>query len=292
MMKAENNNLQVARWTDDFAQCEEFLAQVGPRIKDESKYMAFRYGVGMYYEDIASEIQAELWQQRLEIDTVGPFAKESPKQAADFLLGGYRIHERARTIARRIAKRQSKQADELADVRQPDLPQDIATQLLDIAKGLPRIFAEIPNFTPRDRDISSMELLRQVGFDDLPEEKRDQVAQAAGVSSSKQSAFCEYYDQNGHLSPSDRKAWSRAFPKIRALPQDKFKSLLVIVLAFALSLGLGIAIDQGRSRQNALAHQETLIRQDAVAHQETLIEEDPAARQGNLIRNALAHQPT
>jgi hypothetical protein len=60
------------------------LTEVGPRIDRESRYMARRYGVGMYHEDIKSEIQAELLLQMLEIDTDGSFAQDSPKEAADF----------------------------------------------------------------------------------------------------------------------------------------------------------------------------------------------------------------
>jgi len=107
-MKGQANNLQLARWTDDTAQREKFLTDVGPRIDRESKSMARRYRVGMYHEDIKSEIQAELLQQMLEIDTDGPFAKDSPEEAADFFLEkeNYRIRERARSLARKIAKKQ------------------------------------------------------------------------------------------------------------------------------------------------------------------------------------------
>jgi hypothetical protein len=282
-MKDQANNLQVACWTDDPAQREKFLTEVGPRIDRESKKMAHRYGVGMYHEDIKSEIQAELLQQMLEIDGDGPFAKDSPKEAADFFLEkeNYRIRERARSLARKIARKQSRQAEILADVRQPDLPPEIKTQLFAIAKSLPRITSGTPNLTPRDSDIFRKEVLRQVGIDVLDAPIFDQVAQAAGISSSKQRAYNEYHEEHGQNSVSDRKAWSRARAKVvKAFTRAKLISLLVIVFALSLALYNG-------SHQSRSSHQGDFVNQDRFSHQNAL------AHQGSKIHQiGRAHQTT
>jgi hypothetical protein len=271
-MKGETNNLQVARWTDDPAQQEEFLTEIGPRIKSQSKSMAHRYRVKNHWEDIASEIGVEFLQRMHKEDADGPFAKDSPKEAADFLLEkeNYQIRERARSLARKEAKKQSRQAEILADVRQPDLSPEIETQLFAIAKSLPRITSEIPDFTPRDNDIARKEWLRQVGIDDLPAPIFDQVAQAAGISGSEEREYIKDHDENGHSSASDRKAWSRASAKVaKAFTRAKLASLLMLV--FALSLALCSAIHQGRA-----IHQNAFVNQGSFTHR------NDRARRGNL----------
>ena len=326
-MKRKTNNPQVARWAKDPAQKEKFLTEVGPRIDGESRHIPQRYGVGTYQEDIASEIRLELWQQIREKDADGPFAKDapfakaSPKAAADFLGANFRIRERVRSLARKEARKQSRQAEILADVRQPDLPPDVETQLFDIAKSLPRITSGTPDLTPRESDIVRKEVLRQVGIDDLSGSSFDQVAKAAGVSSSEQRAYNEYHEKKGQNSASDRKAWSRASGKVRKafsydketkdFDREKFTSLLVIV--FALSLALLSAFHQDRSihqnafvnqdrfihlaqqvnriHQTALAHQVNRIHQTALAHQVNRIHQTALAHQVNRIhQTALAHQ--
>lgn len=295
-------NLHEAHWTQDPYQREEFLTKVGPRIDRESKYMAHCYGVGIYQEDIASQIRSELLEQMDERDTDGPFAKDTPQEAIALFLAkdNYRIRERARTLVRSISGKRSRQAEILADVRQPDLGPDIQTQLLTIFETFPRIVSKIPDLTARDFDILCKETFRQVGADDLSAEVLEQALQPTGISGTEILAYCEYYDQHGHLSPSDRKAWSRARPKLKDF-RDKFKWLLVI--GFALSLGLH-AIHQSRSNrqndfvnhgsrihQNALAHQGNLIHHSELAHQSNLIHQNDLAHQDGLIhQNGLAHQ--
>jgi hypothetical protein len=385
-MKGQTNNLQVARWTDDPAQIEKFFTEVGPKIAGESRHIARRYGVAMYLEDIESEVKANLWQQMLEADTGRSFAKDSPKEAADFFLEkeNYRIREWARLHARKIAGKQSRQAEILAgvrppdlpvvsaelntiqtpvlpvgsiylddliqrylvriglqkypfltpseltqyaflsifriiqkhplvgvddehfwdcvmsnqrvdhicllpdtkdgrnwfrqaghqtailfkdvmnvkgfvrrvflnlilddieyeqpsrdnmiddnyrdcltNVRQPDLPPNVETELLAIAKCIPRVISETPGLTSREREILRLEMLRRIDVGDLPTPIFDQVAQAAGICSSELRAYNEYHGERGHLSPSDRKAWSRARAKIaKAFTRAKLTSLL------------------------------------------------------------------
>jgi len=110
-MTSETDILHAARWINDPLQREVFLAEVDPTIVRESKRWARAYRIGDYHEDIASEMRAEYLQEMVEGSTDGPFAKDSPTEAAKSLLGTPRIPERARTIARRIAKKQSRQAE-------------------------------------------------------------------------------------------------------------------------------------------------------------------------------------
>jgi hypothetical protein len=286
--------LQIAHWTDDPAQREEFLTRVGPKIDKESGYMARRYRVATYSEDIATQIRTEFLQQMNTKDLDGPFTKDSAREAADSLLekGNFRIHERARTLARKIDKRQSRQADVLAEVCQPELPPSVEQQLLGIAQSIQIAISQIPDFTARDSKIFRLETLRLTQVDDLDAPMFEQAAKAAGVSVSEARAHIEYHEQQGHLSPSDRKAWSRARAKVlKAYSRVKFASLLVILLALSLPLYSGV--HQSRSvHQNAVAaHQSNFSHQEALAvhqtnfvHQETL-----AAHQTNFVhQNALA----
>jgi hypothetical protein len=274
--------------------------------------MAYLYGVGMHLEDIESEVKDKLWRQMLEVDTGGPFAKDTPKEAADFFLEktNFRIREWARLSARKEAderkkqsgqaddladvcwpKKQARQADEIANVRQRDLPPDVETELFAIAKSLPRITSATPNLTPRDSDIVRKEVLRQAGIDDLPAPIFDQVAQAAGISSSELRAHVENHDEHGHLSPSDRKAWSRARGKIaKALTRAALTSLLAVV--FALSVALLNATHQGRlSHQNDFVNQGSLIEEKASTHQRSLTDEVASTHQRNLTDEvASTHQ--
>jgi hypothetical protein len=132
---------------------------------------------------------------------------------------------------------------------------------LAIAESIPRVISETPNLTSRESEILCLETLRQVGIDDIPASKFDQVAQAAGTSGPKLRAHVEDYDENGHLSASDRKALSRARAKVlKVLTRAKLVSLLVIV--FALSLALYKGIHQGRS-----SHQNDFVKQSCFSHQ-------------------------
>jgi hypothetical protein len=299
-MKGESNNPQVAHWTDDLDQREEFLTEVSSRIKSQSKSMAYRYRVKDDWEDIESEIRVKLLQQMDKKNPDGPFAKafakDSPKEAADFLLenGNFQIHEQAKSIVRKEAKKRlrqgeileanewSRQAKILADVRQRDLSPEIGARLFEIAQSLPGFTSVIPDFTPRDNDIVRKELLRQVGIDDLPAPIFDRVAQAAGVSSSEQRAYNEYHEEHGKNSESDRQAWSRARAKVKKAytKASLLTSLFVLVFVFALSLALGKDTHQARSD-----HQGDFANQGSFDHQPDL------ARQGNLInQNDSDHQ--
>ena len=90
-MKTETDNLPVAVWTDDPAQQEEFFAEVDPIIIRESNRWPSFYGVRMDCEDTAQESRLKLFQQMHDRDADGPFAKDSPKEAADFLKDNFRI---------------------------------------------------------------------------------------------------------------------------------------------------------------------------------------------------------
>lgn len=289
-MESEINILYVERWTDDPAQQEKFLTLVGPKIVCESRYMANRYRVGNYYEDIASDIRAQLLERMHKRDADGPFAKDSATEAASLLLdsSNFQIREWARPIARKIGRRQSRQADVLAGVREPDLPQDIATQLLSIARGLPLVISEARNLTSMESKVFRMESLRRAGVDDLPAEIFDQAAQASGISSSELREFNKDHEQQGHLSEAKRKTWSRARAKVKnALSRAKVASLLAIV--FALSLALFNATHQDRFiHQPDVAHQGgNLIHQPDVAEQSMLAHQTGFAHQsGNFV-----HQP-
>ena len=280
-MKGEANDLHATRWTDDPARQEEFFTEVGPKIDSESRNMARRYGVELYQEDIRSGVRAELWRQMLKKDTDGPFAKDSPKEAADSFLEkkSYEIRELARPLARKEARKQSRQAEILADVRQPDLPEDVETQLFAIAKSIPRIISETPDLTSRESEILRLETLRRSEVDDLAAPIFDQVAQAAGTSGPELRAHVEGHDEQGRLSDSDRKAWSRARAKVtKALTRAALTSLLTIV--FALSVVLLGAIRQGRStHQRALVNQGSFAHQSDLARQDNVIDEDTRAHQ-------------
>jgi hypothetical protein len=185
----------------------------------------------------------------------------------------------------------SRQADELAKVRQPDLPPDVENDLFAIAKCLPIIVSKTLGITPRESEVLCLETLRVSHVDDLPESTIYQVARAAGITGPKQLEFNKYHDENGHLSPSDRKALSRARAKVaKALTRAALTSLLAIT--FALSLALLNAIHQGRSdHQNALVHQGNLIDEVALAHQDTFSDEIARNHQDNLSGEvAYAHQ--
>lgn len=288
-----SNNLHAPRWTDDPAQREDFLNKVGPRIDSQSKSMARRYRVGRDREDIKSEIQVELLRQMNAPDADGPFAKDTPGEAAAFLLANenYEIRELARSPARKEAKTQSRQAEIFADVRQPDLPPDVLTELGAVANSLPRIFSETPGLTAREREILLLETLRLSMVDDLPASEFDQFAEAAGTSGPKLRAHVEDHDKQGRLSPRDRKTLSRARAKVRkAVTKAKLKSFLAIV--FALSLPLLGATHQGRaSHQIALVNQGGFAHQIALANQGNLIDENARGHQGNLVdETAPGHQ--
>lgn len=280
-MKTETNNLQAARWTDDPAQQEEFFTEVAPTIDNESKRWIRFYGVSVDREDMASDMRLKLCEQMGKRDTDGPFAKDSPKEAADSLIANYKIREPIRWDARKLGNKQRRQAEILAQVGPPDLSPDIETELFAIVKSLPQIASAIPNFTRRDREIFLKEGARQIDLDDLSAEKFDQAAQALGFASSELRSYFKDHDEDGHSSASDRKAWSRARAKVaKALTQAKLISLLVIV--FAVSLALYNPIHQDRA-----AHQNGFVNQDSLIHQPDL------AYKGNLIhRKALAHQET
>lgn len=293
-MKSETDILHKARWTDDPAQCAEFLELVSPKINSESKSGAHRYRVGDYHEDIESEIRLQLWQQMVEGSTDGPFAKDSPAEAANYLLGTSGISERPRTIARRIGKRRSRQAEILEGVCHSNMTPDIETELMAICRSFPLVMAKIPELTVRELDVLGCEILQQIDAGVLSADSFDRLAQAAGVSSDKARAYNEYHDKNGHSSDSNRKALSRARSKAKAafydkekkaLDREKFKSLLMIVLA--LSLALFNATHQDRSdHQNVFVNQSSFTHQPAVAHQGgNLIHQPEAARQGLVITN-------
>lgn len=271
-MKSETNNLQVASWADDSTQQEKFFNAVHSRIEAESRYMAGLYRVRMYQEDIESGVRLRLSQQMRKRELGGPFAKDSPEEAADFFLEkqNYRIREWARPLARSLAdtekKKQRKQAEVLANVRPPDLSQDRESKLFDVCKSLPQI-SEISNLTPRESEAFCMEMLRRLDIDGHPASVFDQFAQAAGIAGSEERAYIKDHDENGHSSTSKRKALSRALAKVKkAFTAAKVLALLGIVLA--LSLVLCNATHQRRSsHQNLFVTQGSFIDQNAPEHQ-------------------------
>jgi len=287
-MKRRAKNLQAARWTDDPAQREKFLNEVEPKIDGESKLMARRYRVGMYQEDIKSETQLGYLQRMDQGDTDGPFAKDSPEDAADVFKDkeNYQIRERAaRPLARKEFTRQSRQAELLANVCQKELLPDFEAQLFAIAKGLPLIISRTPNLTPRESKIFRKEALRRVDIDSLPADVFDQVAQAAEISASEEREYIKDHDENGHSNASDRQAWHRACAKVKkALTQAALK--LLLALAFALSLASLNAIHQGRSinqddfvNQGKFIHQKALAYHGNLKHQKALAQLDDAIHQ-------------
>jgi len=284
------NNLQAAHWTDDPAQQAIFFTEVDRAIKPEAIRWIRFYGAAMDPEDIASQMRLKLCEQMSKRDPDGPFAKASPKEAADFLIANWEIREPIRSEARNLGKKQrrqaeilareekARQAEILAGVSAPDLPQDSIARLLAAARSIP-VMVEASNLTSRENEVFRKESLRQIDLEGLPASVFDQATRAAGVSSSEQHAYDEYHDQHGRSSDSDRKAWSRALAKVtKAFTMTQLLSLLVIVLVFSLSLAL--SLHQGRSD-----HQDELVKQSNFMHQDDL------ARQGNLIpRKALSHQ--
>jgi hypothetical protein len=295
-MESDTNNLQAARWTADPAQQEKFFAAVGPRINAESRSIARKYGLGMYHEDIRSDIEIKLLQQMSKINTDGPFAKDSPEEAATSLLenGNFLIHNLARSLAGEEADRrrkQSRQAEILAHVGPPDLRPDAEKVLFALAESLPRVVSKTPDLTSREIEILRLEGLRCNNVDDLPTPIFDQVAQAAGTSGPELRAHIEDHDERGHLSPRDRKTLSRARAKVKkVLTAAAAMSLLTIV--FALSVALLDAIHQGRSiRQNDSVKQASLIDEIALTHQDKLSNEIALDHQGYLTDEiALTHQ--
>jgi hypothetical protein len=286
-MKTNNNNLQVARWNDDPTQRGECLSKLIPEIKSKSKSRARRYRVEFYQEDIESDTQLKLLQQMVEADPDGPFAKDSPQEAADFLLDGLRISNRLDLHARKEGKRQSRQAEIFEDlVPEPDVPPDMEKQLMDAVPMIQRIISLMPNFTASDRQSFLYDSLLITGVYDLPEPKFVQALKAAGVSIPDARAYKENYEKHGGLNSRNRKARSRAHLKIKEAftTAAKLRPLLVFVLAFALPLALVLnsAIQQPRSvRQNdfvnrlnfghqiAFAQQGSLIHRKVLSHQET-----------------------
>jgi|ERR1700754_1821261 len=287
-MKTETNNLQVAGWTDDPAQQEEFFAEVEPIITRESNRWPSFYGVRMDREDTAQESRLKLLQQMHNKDADGPFAKDSPKEAADFLKENFRISERLRRDARNLGSKQRRhakileqsQAEIFNEIVPKELPKDFVERLFAVCKSLPQI-SEISNLTPRESEAFRKEMIRRTEVDDLDPAEFDQAVEAAGISSSEQREYNEDHDKNGHSSDRDRKALSRALTKVKtAFTQAKLLTLLMILLALSSSLVLSSAIDQARSD-----HQGDTVSQRSLSHQEYL------ARQSSVIkRNTCAHQ--
>lgn len=279
-MKSETNNLQVAGWTEDSTQQEKFFNAVHSRIEAESEYMAGFYGVRMYQEDIASGVRLGLSGQMRERAIGGPFAKDSPEEAAAVFLDkkNYQIREKwARPLARKIAKERLRQAEErpgqaevLAKVGPPNLRQDVESKLFAVCESLPQI-SKLSNLTPRESEAFCMEMLRRLDIDDHPASVFDQFAQAAGIAGSEERAYIKDHDENRHSSASNRKALSRALAKVKiAFTAAKVLALLGIVLA--LSLVLCNATHQRRSsHQNHFVTQGSFIDQNAPEHQSNLI---------------------
>lgn len=290
-MKSETN------WTADSAQQEDFVTEVAPTIKHESYRFTRFYGVPMDCEDIGQDMWLKLCEQMSKRDPDGPFAKASPKEAADSIIANYKIREPIRSEARNLGKRQrrqneilvrerkARQAEILAGVRDFDLPQDSVAPLLAAARSIP-VMAETSNLSSRESEAFRKELLRQIDLEGLPASVFDQATRAAGVSSSEQREYNEYHDKNGHSSPRDRKALSRAFAKVKkAFPRAKLLSLLMIVLALSLAL----SVHQGRSiHQKDFVNQDSFTHKNDLAHQNSLIYQKRARRhQSGLVNQQL-----
>src|SRR5690349_3002990 len=98
----------------------------------------------------------------VEGSTDGPFAKDSPTEAANYFLSTSGITERPRTIARRIGKRRSRQAEILEGVCHSNMTPDIETELMAICRSCPRVIAKIPELTVRKVDALGCEMLEQI----------------------------------------------------------------------------------------------------------------------------------
>lgn len=288
-MKTETNNLPVAGWTDDPAQQEEFFAEVDPIITRESNRWTSFYGVRMDREDNAQESRLKLLQQMHNKEADGPFAKDSPKEAADPLKDNFRISERLRRDARNLGSKQRRhakileqsQAEILNEIVPKELPQDYVERLFAVCKSLPQI-SEISNLTPRESKAFRKAMLQRIDVDDLDATEFDQAVEAAGVSSSEQREYNEYREKNGHSSPNDRKALSLALTKVKKAftTPAKLLTLLMVLLTLSSSLVLASAMAQARSD-----HQGDTVNQRNLSHQEYL------ARQSSLIQpNIRAHQ--
>lgn len=305
-MRNTTNNVQT-HWTYDPAQQKEFFAEVDSKIKPEVKRAIKSYGPSVDSEDFEQDYRLKLWQQMRTMDADGPFAKDSPKEAADCLVNNYQIHNDVQSNARELGRKQRRrakileqgrkqgeilgqrgraaiiiqksQAEIFAGVRPKDLPEDAQTRFLAAARTI-RVITEESDLTSTERDFVRKALLRRIDVDDLPGPFHRQATQAAGVSSAGQRAFDASHDKHGQ-STRERKALSRALAKVKKVfDKAKFLSLLTIVVA--LSLSLAFSIHQGRSD-----HQDDLVNQRSLSHQNDL------ARQGNLIQqNARAHQAT
>jgi hypothetical protein len=283
-MKTETNNLQVAGWTDDPAKQEEFFAEVEPIITRASNRWPSFYGVRMEREDIAQESRLKLLQQMHNKDADGPFAKDSPKETADFLKDNFKISELVRTNARNSGKKQrgraksleQNQAEIFDKIVPKEMPKDYVKRLSAVCESLPQI-SKISNLTAGERKAFCKEMIRRLEVDDLSPAEFDHAVEATGIASSEQREYNEYHDKNGHSSDRDRKALSRALTKVKdTFTQAKILTLLMMSLALSSSLVLSSASHQERSD-----HQDY---QCSLSHQNNL------ARQGNLIPNARAHQ--
>ncbi|HKO61187.1 MAG TPA: hypothetical protein VJV03_08520 [Pyrinomonadaceae bacterium] len=215
-------------------------------------------------------------------DPNGPFAKNSPQQAADFFLrkDNFQIREWARSVVRKDNKWKLRQAEAFDDVRLVDPRQDIVTNVVEVVRGLPGIASAPGSLTPNEQEGFVLETARRL-LDDYPQDVRDQVARSGGISIFKLRAHTKDYDEAGHSSAKDRQIYSRACRKIaKAFTSAAVLSLLMVVLAFALSLSLFIAIQPGRAlQQYDFVNQSCFDHQNDLAHQGNFIDPDPLAHQ-------------
>ena len=276
---------EAPHWTADFAQREVFFNLIASKVAHEAGRAAWFYGVVADRADFASQIRLELLEEIAKgKDFEGPLAMGSPEEAAAMYTSGtYDIRDRSRSIAKSERRRQSRQAELLADIREPEMPMDVESELLRIARGIGRVKAETPALTERDASILGLELLRQIGIDDLPERSFGEAAKAAGTTEDAMRRHIETHSESHHLSTRDRKALSRAKAKVTAkFNKSKFSGLLALVLT------LGSASVAGRVQtaaicQFAAVHQS----QTAAVHQLAAVHQSQTAAVHQL---AAVHQ--
>lgn len=228
-MKGQGANLSMTRWTDVPEEQGRLLDLVEGTIEWESTYHARRNGVYAMRDEIASQIRFELKREMNAQEPRHPFDTDTPEETAEILRGRYRIRERARAIARGIANNASRQARLLENVDEPTMPEDKEAELMDIARRIAEI-AENTRFTSGEGEIFRLEAGRQVGLDDLPVDRFDAAAQAAGLTPNALRTYIDHHDRSGRLSAKHRQAWSRAKRKVAAAFTRVSLLMLLVVL--------------------------------------------------------------
>jgi len=202
-------------WTQHDEERDRFFSLSAQVVAREASFQATRYSLPMGSADeVAARTRLKLVEWMSHDPLRAPFDAPTVEEAVERAKEQYTIRELARQAARLDRRWRSRQSLEMDGLPEPTMRPEVQARIFEC---LEHVFQHMDEagLTRREHEVFVRETARRIDMDQLDTRGFAELSDLTGVPAEAIRRHIATYDSTGHLSESDRAAWSRATNKLR-----------------------------------------------------------------------------